>query len=431
MNKKLSLLVGFLFSVTGFAQEHWTLQDCVKKGEANSLKLKVAALETQVKEKSKQSIASYYLPEVTLNGTQSYNFGSAIDPNTNSRVSSNIQSTQASIDAGMSLFDYTSFINHKRQSLMIDYASLNEKEVLFEYQLSILMLFYDILESQSMLELQNIQLVNSKENLERVQKEVDAGAKSKSDWYDINYIYHNELINIEQTKNSLYNQKLQLLHLLYVETVEPQDYDVVQLEESIGQENSYVFNASVEKLRTNQLILEQDKQLLYAKNLPRVSLNYQYGSFYSKPFDSDIEMRVNSFAKQIGDNKSHYASLKVSIPVFQGGNIRREVRVKKEEIRLNTLRIKESEVKLRNQIIVISKEIDQLKAIALQLQNSIELSEKTFATTQAKYENGKVDIFSFNAAKNQLLNSQFALKKNTHNQAYLTSKIKLYNSNTL
>ncbi|EHO05114.1 hypothetical protein HMPREF9714_03477 [Myroides odoratimimus CCUG 12901] len=431
MSKSWCLVLTILFSIAGVAQEQWTLEDCVEKGKENSLRLMVSALETKVAESRKQSVASYYLPDIGLNGAQSYNFGSAIDPATNSRVSSNIQSTRASLDAGVTLFDFSNFIQYKKDNLAIDYAKLENEEVLFQYQTAILELFYEIIGSQSFLEIQQQQLINSKANLERVQKEVEAGAKPKSDFYDIEYIYHSETISIEQTENTLLNQKLKLLHLLNIEDLGVNEFSVVQKEESIAQIEGYEFNPTLEKTRLKQQVLEQEKKLIRSKSLPRLVGNYQYGSFYSKPFNSDIELRTNSFSKQMGDNKSQYVSFGLSIPVFQGGNIRRQVRVKNEEIRLNTLQIKENEVNLNNQITELKAEIAQLENIAKQLQKSIELSEKSFSTTQAKYENGKVDIFSFNAAKNQLLSSQFALIKNAYNRSFMENKLKLFNTNTL
>lgn len=431
MSKSWCLLLGVLLSTVCFSQEKWTLDDCVDKGKENSLRLMVSALQTQVAERQKQSVASYYLPDLKFNGGQSYNFGSAIDPTTNSRISSNIQSTKASLDAGITLFDYGNFIQHKRDLLSIDYARLDEAEVLFQYQMSILELFYEIIGSQSLLEIQKQQLVNSMANLDRVQKEVEAGAKPKSDFYDIEYIYHSETISIQQTENSLYNQKLKLLHLLNVDNVEATDLSLVQKEESIAQLTAYEFNPTVERNRVKQQLLEQDRKLIKSKNLPRLVGNYQYGSFFSKPFNSDVEVRSNPFSKQMGDNKSQYVSFGLSIPVFQGGNVRRQLRVKNEEIRLNILKIKESEVNLSNQVKELEQEIVQLDNIAKQLHKSIELSEKSFSTTQAKYENGKVDIFSFNAAKNQLLNSQFALIKNAYNRSFMGDKMRLYNTNSL
>lgn len=98
-----------------------------------------------------------------------------------------------------------------------------------------------------------------------------------------------------------------------------ESFSVVQTEESIAQSTVYEFNPVLEKNRLKQQLLEQEKKLIKSKNLPRLVGNYQYGSFYSKPFNSDIELRTNSFSKQMGDNKSQYVSFGLSIPVFQGG----------------------------------------------------------------------------------------------------------------
>jgi outer membrane protein len=69
--------------------------------------------------------------------------------------------------------------------------------------------------------------------------------------------------------------------------------------------------------------------------------------------------------------------------------------------------------------------------MADKLISSIDLAQKSFATTQVKYENGKADVFSFNQAKNELLNSQFALIKNNLTRSLLQKRLKLNNTNAL
>jgi len=103
MNKYILLVCFVLLNQVFWAQEKWTLQDCMLFGQENSYQLMIANLEQQVVEAQKQSTASYYLPNIGLNASQSYNYGSAIDPTTNTRVSSNIQSLQTSVDANISL----------------------------------------------------------------------------------------------------------------------------------------------------------------------------------------------------------------------------------------------------------------------------------------------------------------------------------------
>ncbi|MEC4112646.1 TolC family protein [Myroides pelagicus] len=431
MNKVVCFLLLLLSIVSVSAQEQWDLAYCVKLGKENSYKVMVAAMEKQVAERQKQSVVSYYIPNVSLNGGQNYNFGSAIDPTTNTRVSSNIATTQLSLDASVDLFNWSNVISYQLDQLAVSMAELSEKEVWFYYQNTILSSFFDIVGLQEYLEIQQEQLRNSEANYNRVLKEVEAGAKPKSDLYDIEYIYNSEKISIEVTENSLDNKKLQFIHLLNIDTRELGGFELVNKEESMELFTDYTFNPLLEKLRLQNSVLYKDKQQLKAQNLPRLTASYQYGSFYSKPFNSVVETQVYAFSKQLGDNKSHFVGIRLSIPVFQGGIVYRNVRKKNVEINLNSLKIKEKETELSNENVQLEQEINQLNRLKDKLKKNIEMSSKSFVTTQVKYENGKVDIFSFNAAKNQLLNAQYALIKNSLSRQFLEKKLQLNNSNTL
>ncbi|TDS54614.1 TolC family protein [Myroides indicus] len=431
MNKLIFLLIFTLISSTVFAQQSWTLKNCVEKGEVNSYPLKVAALETKVAEKRKQSLTSLYLPDVTLNGIHSYNFGSTIDPSTNSRVASNILSDQFSIDASMDLFNLQNLYILQRQKLDTELAQMSEEEVAYNYQTELLIQFYEVLTTQEWLIIQRQQMINSSNNLSRIFKEVDAGAKPQSDLYDIDYLFKRDEINIKETENLLYNQKLKLLHWLNETELTPSDFNLVLTEEFEEGETDYLYNPTVEKFKINQRILQKERQLLKAEKAPRLQANYSFGSFYSKLVNSDNLISAPSFSDQLHDNKSHYVGFRLSIPVFQGGSVIRKLCKNQMEQQLSELKIEESKSQLNNQNKEIETEIKQLGLMADKLISSIDLAQKSFATTQVKYENGKADVFSFNQAKNELLNSQFALIKNNLTRSLLQKRLKLNNTNAL
>ncbi|MDM1044071.1 TolC family protein [Myroides sp. 1354] len=431
MNKPIGLFFGLLCMQFSFAQEKWTLHDCMRLAEENSYELMIAQLEKQVVEVQQQSVASYYVPQVGFNTTQSFNYGSAINPMTNARVSSNIQSLQTAVDASIGLFDWSDYVDRQMKKNNTSYAGLQAEEVKYYYQQRVLDLFFKIIGTQEYYKLQTLQLKNSQLNLDRVVKEVEAGAKPQSDQYDIAYIFNNEQLNIQTTLNELSNQKLQLLHLLDVYTVGMTDFELVFERESVGFNSDYEFNPMLEKVRLYQVILETEKKAIKAKNYPRLTGNYQWGTFYSKPFNTSLDWDVASFSKQFGDNKSHYIGVGLSIPVFQGGIVSRQLRKNKAERQLNTWKIKEKEQAIAKEQERLVQEINQVENLNGGLKNSIELAQKSFHTTQVKYENGKADIFSFNAAKNQLLNAEFALIQNEIKRVFLSKKTTLNFTNHL
>lgn len=425
------MLVGFFYLPFLFAQEKWTLQDCMLLGEKNSIELMIAQLEKQVIEVQQQSVGSYFLPQVGLSTAQSFNYGSAINPTTNARVSSNIQSLQTSIDASVSLFDWSNYIDRQSKKLNAAYANLQEEEVKYYYQQRLLDLFFKIIGTQEYYALQTLQLENSQVNLDRITKEVEAGAKPQSDQYDIEYVFSNEKIRIQETNNELNNQKLQLLQLLNSKTTRVADFELVFERELIGLNSDYEFNPIIEKVRLYQAILEVETRALQAIRYPRLTANYQWGTFYSKPFNTSLDWDVASFSRQLGDNKSHYVGLGIRIPVFQGGNVTRQLRKNKVERQLNSLRIQEKEQFFQKENERVMQEINQIEVLNESLLNNIDLAQKSFHTTQVKYENGKVDIFSFNTAKNQVLSAEFAQIQNEIKRVFLLKKNVLNSANRL
>jgi len=431
MNKKIWVLVAVCCTSLLFAQEKWTLDHCLALGQEYSYELMLANLEKQVVETQKQSLASYYLPTVGVSATQSFNYGSAINPITNARVSSNIQSLQTAVDASITLFDWSDYIDRQMKTLHTTYASLQEEEVKYVYQQRILDLFFKIIGTQEYYRLQEHQLENSRINFDRVTKEVEAGAKPQSDRYDIEYVFNNEQIQMQETRNELQNQKLQLLQLLDVEHLSIDDFTLVFEREFVGYSLEYQFNPTVEKVRVYQEILETERREIRAKNYPRLMGNYQFGSFYSKPFNTSLDWQVASFSRQLGDNKSHYVGVGITIPVFQGGAVTRQLRKNKVERQLNTLKIQDKERLVWKENERLVQELNQIEMVSESLKNSIALAQKSFHTTQVKYENGKADIFSFNTAKNQLLSSEFALIQNDIKRVFIAKKRVLNYTNRL
>lgn len=431
MNKKIWTLIAVCCTSFLFAQQKWTLSDCMRLGQENSYELMIAQLEKNVVEVQQRSMGSYFLPQVGLNASQSFNYGSAINPTTNARVSSNIQSLNTAVDASLSLLDWSDYMDRQKNKLNTSYASLQQEEVKYHYQQRILDLFFRIIGTQEYYALQTLQLENSQLNMDRVIKEVDAGAKPQSDQYDIEYIFNNEQIRIQETVNELQNQKLQLLQLLDVKTVGIADFELVFEREFVGFNSDYEFNPILEKVRQYQAILDMERKALQAKKYPRITANYQWGTFYSKPFNTSLDWDVASFSRQFGDNKSHYVGIGLSIPLFQAGSVTRQLRKNKIESQLNTLKIQDKERFVQKENDQLVQEIDQIETLNERLKNSIELAQKSFHTTQVKYENGKADIFSFNAAKNQLLNAEFALIQNEIKRVFLGKKRALNYANHL
>lgn len=431
MNKTSFLISLCLFSSFCFAQEtNWTLQKCIALGIENNLAIKIQQLEIKRNQKTKVSMLNELLPQVNLYGNQSYNFGSTIDPSTNGRVSSNIQYDNFYLSAQMNLLDFSKIAEAQKDKITIEIAMAEKEIIENEYKLQVLESFYQTLFTQELQKIQEIQLQNSKYNLDRISKEVTIGSKPKSDLYDIQFNYAQEEKRFLETQQLLTIQKTQLFQLINYKDL---NIETVVLEHTIANLENDLENLKNPKIKAALLALEKsEKEINFqrANNLPTFSTFYQLASFYYKPLNQP-EIVVDNFSNQIGNNKNQQVGVQISIPVFNGFKNNRAITAAKIDSEKSKLKIEQEKNSLYQQLELEQKNKKNLESIQAKLIEIENFARASFTTTQAKFTTGVIDVFSYSMAKNNWLTSQYEVIKNKLQLQYIAFKMNLIKTNTL
>jgi outer membrane protein len=430
--KKIILSLLVVGSNFAYGQDAtWPLQKCIDKALENNIEIKIRQLEVKRVQKSRNSVWNQLLPTISFNGSQSYNFGSTIDPATNNRVSSNIQFDNFFINANMNLIDFNAFANAQKNKIDIEKAKADKEVIENEYKLQLLDSYYQALFTQELLKIQKEQFKNAVFNLERISKEVEIGSKPKSDLYDVQLSFAQEEKRILETEQ-LYNiQKMQLFQLMNVADVSISEVVLVSnSSDDIATVSSEVSNPKIKSAELNYKSSLKELSSQRANNLPVLSSFYSISSFYFKPLNQS-SADVASFSNQIGDNKNQQVGLQLSVPIFNGfRNNKRNVAVKIETEK-NKLIISQEQQKIENQI-ALEKQNQQNY---LQLQNKFEetltYAKASFSTTQSKFLSGKIESISLSSVKNQLLSSEYDVLKNSLQMEYTNFKINLIQNNRL
>lgn len=409
----------------------WPLQKCIDKALENNIEIKIRQLEVKRVQKSRNSVWNQLLPTVSFNGSQSYNFGSTIDPSTNGRVSSNIQYDNFFINANMNLIDFNAFANSQKNKIDIEKAKADKEVIENEYKLQLLDSYYQALFTQELLKIQKEQFKNAVFNLDRISKEVEIGSKPKSDLYDVQLSFAQEEKRILETEQ-LYNiQKMQLFQLMNAADVSISDVVLVSnSSDDIATVSSEVSNPKIKSAELNYKSSLKELSNQRANNLPVLSTFYSISSFYYKPLNQS-NADVASFSNQIGDNKNQQVGLQLSVPIFNGFRNNKRNVAAKIETEKNKLIISQEQQKIENQI-ALEKQNQQNY---LQLQNKFEetltYAKASFSTTQSKFLAGKIESISLSSVKNQLLSSEYDVLKNSLQMEYTNFKINLIQNNRL
>ena len=426
----LSLLLVMAIQFANGQKTCWSLQDCIDAGLENNIAIKIQKLEVKRTQKSRVSMVNELLPTVNFSGSQSYNFGSTIDPGTNTRVSSNIQFDNFFMNAQMNLLDFGAIANFQKAKIAVELAKAQQEIIENEYKLQILESFYQALFTQELVVIQKQQLANTQFNLTRIRKEIEIGSKPKSEFYDIQFSFAQEEQKHIETQQVLEIQKTQLFHLLNIQDVVIEN--IVLESEILKVENKAIafFNP---KIKGAELTFENARKELNfqrSRNLPVLSTFYQLSSFYYKPLNNK-DVVVDNFSNQLGNNKNQQLGVQVLIPVFNGLKNNKAIISAKIETQKSKFKIDQETLQISQQLELENKKRENYRLIHEKLVHLVEFAEASFKTTQAKFSSGIVDVFSFSTAKNNLLASEYDLLKNKLQSQYIFHKINLIQANTL
>lgn len=402
-----------------------SLQQCIDHALKNDYSFKIQALKVQQKEKSKAALGTRFLPQLDAYMNHQYTFGSAIDPNTNSRTAANFQYDNVGVNAVVNLFHFGELWQSKLQEKDLAIAQAQSLVIEQEYTATLIEKFYAALGTQEWLKVVREQLQNTVLQVERISKEVHTGLKPESDYYDIQVIYSQEkktLIALEQEELNKKNELLQWINdtallaqsiaLIHESSAHPLDYSI-DLDDNII--------VSLEKRKKEKLEAEQ-KQLL-SNFLPKVSLEYSYSTFFSQRIEN-LSNTSFQFGSDLKNNKSQYLGLGFRIPLYSRGDNIRLRTIKKLEINEQNIQIEKEMVAQKNRQDNYYRKLQQFYKLETILEEALGYAEKSLATTAAKYSYGKVDISAYKAAKNQVLASSYDIINNNLS-IYMSEKLLL------
>lgn len=425
MNSKYFLLIVVLFSFLGKAQQ-LTLEDCLKLGRENQPDFKIQSIKIEQKTKTKRSFASQFLPNIDVSISHAYNFGSSIDPSTNTREPSNIQSDNLSINAQVNLFDFSKMNQTTIQNYDIELEKLEMKTIQNQYDLLVLEKFMAALALQEWQNVLKIQIENAQAQFTRVSKEVDEGKRPKSDFYDIQVIFLQEKNDLEKSRKDEILTKTELIHLLNIKTFSPENIELQQpiLTEFSQYEYDFTTYSSIKKFDVNTQKIKEEYKQLFGKYLPSLFLNYSYGTFYAQKIKSIADTSFQ-FSNQLKDNKSQYIGLNISIPIYSKGNTIQQRELKKIEIELNEVQKNKEEKRLNDLVELELKKLTLLENLTESLTEIVKASQQAFETTETKYKFDKVDATIYKASKNQVLQANYNELNNNLSQIYIQNQLRI------
>jgi outer membrane protein len=429
--KKFILSMAILGSNLTMAQQTiWSLEDCISYALENDYLVKEKALNQEYYQKEIKGSYGNFLPNANLYADHQYNFGSVIDPTTNNRVSSDIQSNSIQFSSQIELFNWGNFIRLKSARLQKEKATYDLEIQKNELIIRIVQAYHQVLFDHEQVELIEKQMVNTDLNLNRIETEFKLGNKPKSDVYEMQAQKSAEEQRLTQAKNALNLSQSNLKNILNwkgeLEIEKSESDEFVLIEDSL--ENLYEQGKdSRPELKSAEIqteISQQNIRLQKSNYLPKLNGNYALSSFY-------VDTETASLSDQFKNNTNHFLGISLNVPIFnrlQTQTAVQQAKIQAEQAFLQSEQQKQAYFNaLRD---AYTKSLNAYDNWQFSEEN-LKAQKISFVKTEEKFKQGMVDSYGYFAAKNNLLQAETAFLQAKYTFQYENLLLNWYVTNEL
>jgi len=428
----IQLILCFIFGTSLFAQEQWTMDECIAYALEHNLQLKDFNYTSDAgREDYRQSVRNL-LPEVNANTSYTINFGRSTDPFTNNIITTEFFSNPYSLQGSVDLFQGLQKINAIKASKFL-YKAAKEESLHQKYLLAfrVMQAFNNIRFFKGLVAIANEQLDVSKTNFQLVEKQIELGLMAGADLYEAKSSLLGDELNLTQSENQLAAAKLVLIQEMNLENTADIEIrlDITQLVETNETNETMKMESDSVYLKAREfvpLIKAQElrtqaatKQVGVARGrlYPALSLFGGVGTGY---FETTRDTLGNTlpFRNQFRDNTSQFIGVSLNVPISNRWSARSRIK----QAKIEKLR-QENNLEVQQQVLfqTIQQLVQDHNSLIVELEQSaqnMEAQRLAFTIAQKRYEKGIINGIELYTAKNF-----YARAQNENLQVRLRSEV--------
>ena len=464
MFKRVILLPLFiLIAHLGYAQNAWSLQQCIDYALKNNINVKQANLQVEQANVNLEQNQFSILPSVNGNISNFYNIGKRIDLYTNKFADKRVRSDNYSLSANVTLFNGLQQYNNIKQSQQnIEAAKLDVDANNQTIILNIASAYLNILYAVEQLQAAENQITITKQQEQRTQKLVDAGSAAKNMLLDIQSQLASEELNIVNAQNTLDIAYLNLTLLLDLPST--QGFSIAKptlpepnINENIASAESALATAnnsqpSIKAAESRIKAAYTGIELAKGALLPSLTMGGSIGTgfsglssivtsttvlpvvigqttsgddvFYNQTIPTGT--KTTPYGEQLQSNLNKSFGFQLSIPIFNGFQVKSQIA--RAKITYENAKLNEAIAKRDLNRNVRQAHADAVAAVKKYkaTQKSVEALQASFKNTETRFEVGVINAFEFNDAKNKLAKANIDLLQSKYDYHFKMKVLEFY-----
>lgn len=330
---KIKLLVIFVFlTAVSYSQKKWTLLECVQYAMENNISVKQSSLQENLADITYKQSKLSQIPSLNLSNSDGLSYGKSKDPSTGILENQNYFSVGLNLQSSVEIFNWFS----KKNTILanqwsVEAAKAATDKLKNDIALTVANSYLQILLAREQQKIAEVQVTQSRSQLELVNKQVKAGSLAEFNATELQSQLANDTANLISAIGNVNQAKYVLKAYMNIDAADSFDIDEPPMDQipvmPIGDLQPDIVYASAlanqPQQRMNEYNLKAaEKNSLAAKGAlyPSISafgsLSSNYGYFRTPKF-VQVLSGYKASGLVIPDNAGGY--IQVQQPVFENG----------------------------------------------------------------------------------------------------------------
>jgi outer membrane protein len=436
-------------------KKQWTLAECVQYALENNISIKQSQLDIEAADADRLSALGNFLPTANASAGVAENTVFSFNPITNNAQTTTFLSATGRVNLGYTLFDGLRNVRQLQQAKISKIASLYRLDKMRDdISLFVANSYLEILTNKANLEIFQSQNQVTLDQIERTQQLVDAGQLPEGDLLEIKATSASEQQQIINSQNAVIISKISLAQLLLIKDYEnfdiaDADYEII--DDSIASKSVDEIITAAEENRSEVKIAEKDvelakKGLQIAKGAYYPSLSAFFGydtratdvTSFSQTIDAGNPTRTSvigvvegtgqnvigefpntiatlrgsdPFLDQLYQNDGIAYGFQLSIPIFNGFNIRSNVQRSQVNLRRREFQLEQAKLDLESNVYQAYVDVKGARESYEAAKRAMESQELAYDYATQRYNVGLTNSFDFSQSKLRYDNSKINLNQ--------------------
>ena len=432
--KKTLITIMTLTVVSANAQNAWTMQQCMQYAVENNHEVKRAELELDNYKANRAGAIGKFLPAVDAGIGAQYNFGRAIDPETNGYTDVSTFYNGYSLSASLPVFDGFSRLHAlkaAKASVLMGHASLRQQQD--QTALNVLQAFTNVAYYEGLVKMAEEKVQETTLLLKQTQVLEEVGRKSAADVaqvesqkaeadYELTHqqnMLASALLELKKDMNFPLADSLQL-SINEITAREARDYGSLPTSRNLVPELQQAYHS----IQVSRHEWHQARASLF----PSLSLSAGLNTTYYHTLHSNTGQ---SFHNQIKNNMGEYIGATLSIPLFNRLQTVTSIRKAKNNYQIARENYEQKRLELEK----LSREAWQdwqgYQKQAIQMAKKVEADSLAYQLTRRQFEEGLSTAIDLHTTSSQLLNSKATLLQCQLMAMVKEQLVRYYNGETI